>query len=191
MTPRRAATGASLVAVVMAVAWTLFVGLPRWYARPVGSAQPAPAASGPEEPVRKIQVQLFYVSEDGRKLTSVEQEVPFAEDPSEQAKVIVNAQLAPATPPLVSALPPGTALRALYLTPRGEAYVDFSPELVSQHPGGSMHELLTVYTIVHALTVNLPMIQSVQVLVDGKEIDTLAGHVSLHQPVVKNPEWLQ
>jgi len=38
---------------------------------------------------------------------------------------------------------------------------------VSAHTGGTLNELLTVYTIVNALTVNLPAVRSVQILVDG------------------------
>ena len=45
--------------------------------------------------------------------------------------------------------------------------------------------MLTVYTIVDALTANLPAITSVQLLVDGKQIETLAGHVDLSRPLAK------
>jgi spore germination protein GerM len=188
VTRRRAAAWAAITATIAALAWVLFVGLPRWYAGSHPSGPATPIAGDPQEPVRKIQVQLFYVSEDGRRLMGAQQDVSFAEDPSEQAKAIINAQLAPAAPPLVSAVPAGTTLRALFLTQEGEAYVDFSGELASA--GGSMHELLAIYTIVHALTVNLPTIQSVQLLIDGKEVDTLAGHVSLRRPIAKNLSWV-
>ena len=91
----------------------------------------------------------------------------------------------------MSAVPPGTALRALYLTSGGEAFVDLSREIVTAHPGGSLDELLTVYAIVNALTMNLPAVTSVQVLVDGKEVDTLAGHVDLRRPLAKNVSWVE
>ena len=58
------------------------------------------------------------------------------------------------------------------------------------HPGGTLNELLTVYTIVNALTVNLPAVTAVQVLVDGKEVDTLSGHIDLRQPLSKNLNWV-
>ena len=48
---------------------------------------------------------------------------------------------------------------------------------------------MTVYTIVNALTVNLPAITRVQLLVDGKEVDTLVGHVDLRRPLQKNLKW--
>ena len=40
------------------------------------------------------------------------------------------------------------------------------------------------------LTVNLPAITHVQILVDGKEVDTLAGHVDLRHPLAKSLEWV-
>ena len=82
-------------------------------------------------------------------------------------------------------------MRALFITDKGEAFVDLSREVASAHPGGSINELLTVYTFVNALTGNLPAITSVQLLVDGKEVDTLAGHVDLRRPLVKNLSWVQ
>jgi len=125
------------------------------------------------------------VADDGVSLTGVERDVPFGENSVEQAKAIVGAQIAPVEAPLVWAIPAGTSLRALFITRNGEAYVDLSRELVSGHPGGSTNELLTIRTLVDALTANLPAITAVQLLVDGKEVDTLAGHVDLRRPFMK------
>jgi hypothetical protein len=129
--------------------------------------------------------------ENGTTLSSVERDIAFGETPADQAKAIVAAQIAPATEPLVSAIPVGTMLRALFITNNGEAYVDLSGELSSAHPGGSLNEMLTVYTLVDVLTVNLPAIRTVQLLIDGKEVDTLAGHVDLRRPLVQNLTWVQ
>jgi spore germination protein GerM len=138
---------------------------------------------------RKIKAQLFYVSDDGMRLVGVEQDVPYAEQPVDQAREILNAQVAPVAAPLVSAVPAGTVLRALFLTENGQAYVDLSRDVVTAHPGGSLNEMLTIYTIVHTLTFNLPAVTSVQLLVDGKEVDTLAGHVDLRRPLSKNLQF--
>ena len=102
-----------------------------------------------------------------------------------QARAIIEAQLAPA-PPLLSAIPADTRLRDVFVTERGDAFVDLSSEVNAQHSGGALDELLTIYTIVDALTVNLPAITRVQILVDGKEVDTLAGHVDLRHPLAKS-----
>ncbi len=152
------------------------------------AAAPPPAAAAPG---RKIKARLYYVSMDGTKLTAVEREVAYGDGPAAQAQEIVNAQLAAAAAPLVSAIPPGTTLRALYLNEKGEAYVDLSKEAASAHTGGSLDELLTIYTIVNALTANLPAVTSVQLLVDGKEVDTLAGHIDLRKPLEKNLDLIE
>ena len=51
---------------------------------------------------------------------------------------------------------------------------------------GSVNELFTVFTIVNAVATNLPDVQEVQLLIDGHEVDTLAGHVDLRRPLRKN-----
>lgn len=140
---------------------------------------------------RKIHATLYFVAEDGMSLVGVQQEVPFGESVLEQARQIVTAQLAPAPPPLISGIPAETALRALYLTDRGDAFVDLSADVRTKHTGGALDELFTVYSIVNALTTNLPAVQRVQILIDGKEVDTLAGHVDLRHPLQKNLKWVK
>jgi spore germination protein GerM len=120
----------------------------------------------------------------------VDREIPYGEGLVEQAKRIVEAEIAAAPAPLVSALPAGTRLRALYVTDRGQAFVDLSAEVATAHSGGSLDELLTVYAVVDALTANLPAVSAVQVLVDGREVDTLAGHVDLRRPLPRSMRWI-
>lgn len=173
----------ALAAVGMA--WLLFVRLPSRYEGAPAPSTPRPAAPAATTQGGNIKAQLFYLGDDGVSLTAVEREVPFGDNTVEQAKAIVGAQIAPAAAPLVSAIPAGTTLRALFITRGGEAYVDLSRELVAGHPGGSTNELLTIRTLVDVLTTNLPAITAVQLLVDGKELDTLAGHVDLRRPFTK------
>jgi hypothetical protein len=177
-------------ALVLIAAWGLTRGLEVLMRPP--AATRAPAAE-PEQPstVPHITATLFYASEDGRLLVPVRREVPLAEGPVEQGRQIMIAQLEPATAPLVSAIPAGTVLRAFYVTERGDAFVDLSAEASTMHPGGSAAELLTVYTIVNAVTANLPAIMRVQILLDGKEVDTLAGHMDLRRPLQRNDSIVQ
>jgi len=184
-----------------AIAWTVvvlalasaiaaaFVVLPRWYAE---SGEPS---AGPEPPAApttpKIKARLFYLSEDGLLLVAVEREVPFGEGTLLQARRIVEAQLERPAAPLVTAIPEGTQLRAIYIDANGEAFVDLSREATSAHPGGALDEILTVYSIVNAVTTNLPAVRAVQILVDGHEVDTLAGHVDLRRPLPRGASWIQ
>jgi len=183
------------------LAWTLVVALtaillgaaslflPRWLAE---TGEPSVTAEPPALPsTPMIRARLFYVSDDGLRLVAVEREVPFGEGTLAQARRIVEAQLERPVAPLLSAIPEGTRLRALYIDGQGEAFVDLSAEVSSAHTGGALDEILTVYSIVNAVTTNLPAVKAVQVLVDGHEVDTLAGHVDLRRPLPTGTSWIQ
>ena len=185
---RRMALGAAIVAALAGV-WTLLALAPRWYGPRAPAAAVVPSAAPPIGPERKINATLYYVSEDGLSLPGIQREIPFGEPIVDQARRIVEAQLAAAPPPYVSPVPAGTSLRALFVGERGDAFVDLSGEVRGKHPGGALGELFTVYAIVNAITVNLPAITRVQILIDGKEADTLAGHVDLRHPLQKNLKW--
>ena len=188
---RRHLAAAAIVVFGVAAAWMLFVGLPRWYAARQVPAATAAGSAGAASPsaVRKITATLYYVGEDGMALVPVQREVPFGATVVEQARAIIEAQIAAALP-LISAIPVETTLRDIFITERGDAFVDLSGDITSKHPGGSLDEIFTVFTLVNALTVNLPAIARVQILVDGKEVDTLAGHVDLRHPLAKSLEWV-
>ena len=186
---RRAAAAAAIAALAVAGGWLLFVGLPRWYGK--GTSETAAASPAAPAAEKKITATLYYISEDGLSLVGVQREVPFAEPVDEQARRIIEAQLGPASQPLSSAIPEGTELLSLFLSDKGHAFVDLSAEARNGHIGGALDELFTIYTIVNVLTVNLPAITRVQILVEGKEVDTLAGHVDLRHPLQKNLRWIR
>ena len=191
MSTRRLLTITALAIIAIGIVSIVWIRAPRLTSRATPRAAAAPSPTAPAPPGRKIKARLFYVADDGMRLTGVERDIAYGEGATEQAREIVAAQIAPVIEPLVSAVPAGTSVRAVFLTEGGEAYVDLSREVMSAHPGGTLNELLTVYTIVNAITVNLPAVTSVQVLVDGKEVDTLAGHIDLRQPLAKNLSWVQ
>ena len=202
MTPTRRmwvyfATGLAGAAVGL---WLVTSWLPRWLmgSQPAAGTSVSRSDSGatapgssPANDSRRISATLFYIAPAGDVLVPVEQDVPYAATPADQARRIVERQLAAAPAGQTSPIPGGTTLRALFLTGKGEAYVDVSKEIVSGHPGGSLHEALTVYAIVNALTANLPDITTVQVLVDGHEVDTLVGHLDLRRPLRRGTRWVQ
>ncbi|MCA1558820.1 MAG: GerMN domain-containing protein [Acidobacteria bacterium] len=186
------AIAAGAIAVVAAVgAWILFVGLPSWYGPKPAAPTATPAAAPSPVPERRITATLYFVSEDGMSLVGVQREIPFGDPIVEQARRIVEAQIAAAPPGLASPIPSGTTLRGLYLSDRGDAFVDLNSSARTNHTGGALDELFTVYAIVDALTVNLPAITRVQILIEGREVDTLAGHVDLRHPLQKNLKWVR
>jgi len=190
----------TLAIIVAACAVLLGWGMMTVLSRVLRTSEPAETAvDAPQQPppsstpaVPHIQAKLFFVSGDGQRLVATEREVPLAEGLVAQARALVDAQLtAEAAAPLVRSVPEGAVLRGLYASSRNEIFVDLDGAVRAKHPGGSLNELLTVYAIVNAITVNLPDVQEVQLLIDGREVDTLAGHVDLRQPLRKNESLIQ
>lgn len=187
----RVTVGTLVVAALVGTgAWALYTYVERAQSTP--SAEAADAAPGGQEasPARRITATLHYVAEDGLRLVAVTREIPFGGTTAEQARYLLDAQLEPPPDRLLAAIPAGVTLNSVFVSTAGQAFADFSPELRSRHPGGSLNEIFTVYSIVSTLTTNLPALQSVQILIGGHEVDTLAGHVDLRRPLPPSAEWL-
>ena len=184
--PKHFALYAGLAAILGLGLAILFFAVPRWLITPPEEVQTGAASSAD---ARKIRARLFYVTEAGNTLSSSEQEVTYGEGTVEQAKRIIEAQLSAPPAAHVSAIPTGTQLRTVFLS-GGDAYIDLSAEVQKNHPGGTTNEILTVYTLVNALTSNLPAINGVQILVEGKEVETLAGHLDLRRPIEHDPHLI-
>lgn len=181
------AIGGLLIAVGL---WVVTAGLPGLLTRS-DVAVPAPPEPAPAVEARRIQVTLFYVSDDGTDLVPENREVLYGATTAEQVRHIVEAQIQAPPDGRASAIPTGTRVRAVFLGAHSDAYVDLSPEIAAGQSGGSLDEALTVFAIVNAVTSNLPDVATVQILVDGKEVDSLAGHLDLRQPLGRAASWIR
>lgn len=182
MTRKRWLQIAAVLIVVVVVAWGASRLLERVVSPPPEEPAAAAAVVPPAANVPHIIATLYYGTSDGQALAAVKREVPLGDGPRAQGRQILQSELEAAPAPYLSLIPPGTMLRAFYITERGDAFVDLSPEVSTMHPGGSTNELLTVYAIVNAVTANLSSVERVQILIGGKQADTLAGHVDLRRP---------
>lgn len=181
MTRKRWLQIAGVVAIITVTAWGASLILERMVS-PVVEQEPVQPPPAPAANVPHIIATLYYGTADGQALAAVKREVPLGDGPRAQGHQILQSELEGAPPPYLSLIPPGTMLRGFYITDRGDAFVDLTPEVSTMHPGGSTGELLTVYAIVNTLTANLSSVERVQILIDGKQVDTLAGHVDLRRP---------
>jgi hypothetical protein len=166
------------------LAWGVDFGL-QYLARtgsPDAPVAPAPAPT----PTAHITATLFFGARDGLLLQPVRLEVPLADGTVAQGRQIVNALLQKPPAPYLPVIPTGTTLRAFYVTSGGDAFVDLSSDISVKHPGGTQAELLTVYSIVNTIATNLQGVQRVQLLVDGKEADSVAGHVDVRRPLERD-----
>lgn len=182
--------GITGVVLLAAGVWLVVATLPGFLGHnPGGSTDSGAAASGAD--ARKIKATLLYVSDDGAALVPVSREVLYGDTPAEQARHILELEVQAPPNGLRSAIPAGTTVRAVFLTTDGLAFVDLGGPVITGHSGGTLDEALAVYAIVNTVALNLPTVNAVQILVDGKQIDSLAGHLDLRSPLSKSLDWIR
>jgi germination protein M len=79
-------------------------------------------------------------------------------------------------------IPKGTQLIRIFLDQDGIVYLDLSEEVRENHPGGTWGEMMTIYSLVNTVMENFNTVNGVKILIMGKEIETLKGHIDTRYP---------
>jgi spore germination protein GerM len=135
---------------------------------------------------KKSPVHLYFTDRETTYLMSEQRVLLYLDDPVRLADAIMRALIKGPQKGLIRTIPPETELRAVYLTPEGICYVDLSEAVRKNHPGGCQSELLSIYSVVNSLILNISEIGAVKILINGNEATTLAGHLDLESPLGAN-----
>ena len=156
----------------------------------VSAAEPEGGGKAPAGvmgvPTQNTVVHLYFARRSSYILTAEQRTVLHQDNPPGLAHAIVSALIKGPQKGLINTIPAGTRLNALFIAPDGTCYVDLSEEVSRNHPGGSKAELLTIYSMVNSLVLNVPEVENVQILIDGNEAPTLAGHIDIQLPFKAN-----
>jgi len=158
--------------------------------------KPLPVASsyelGPQakESQEMKKIVLFFLSEKDELLHPEEREIHAGTSLVLQARQAMMELMGGSQNGYISPFPLETKLRELFITGDGIAYVDFSKELQEGHPLGSSAEILTIFSIVDTLTYNFKAIKRVFILLDGRERETLGGHIDLSRPFLPQYDFI-
>lgn len=137
----------------------------------------APPSTGQTE-----QVPLFVAYDDPGVLRAQSVSVPLATGQQQRAEGLLRALIGIyTTKKSPHPLEAGSDVRDVFLVEPGTAVVDLNSALVDSQVAGVLSEELTIASIIQTLSANIPTLTKVKFLVDGKERDTLAGHVDLGQ----------
>ncbi len=140
------------------------------------ASENAPAIS------EKQEIYLYFGDSRGEYLKAEPRTVDLPADPVALSRRLLTALFSGPRLGGIPVLPKEIEIRALHIMGDGIAYVDFEPESFESHPGGVESELLSIYSIVNTLVLNVDGVRSVKFLIGGKEAATLAGHVDLSHP---------
>ena len=178
--------GTTLVVVAIGLAVTLFL-IERSKQSVIPTAPPPlPTAANPSDtPPPPQEINLFLL--DPTSLTLVPVKIERRLHRTELTKrlsQVVTALIQETPPNFRNTIPRGTLLNESYTDTQQTAYLDFSSHLSDGHIGGTTAELLTITAILKTVFDAFPDdIKQVQILIDGEEVKTLAGHLNLSQPL--------
>ena len=137
---------------------------------------PVPQQTGP------ITLTLFFGAPDGDGLMREGRNVDSCGNAAECITVIVQELARGPMGDLDQTLPVQTVVRSVQ-TERDVVTIDLEAGFAEGVPAGSSGEMVAVYSIVNSVIINFPAFSSVRLLLDGKPIEALRGHLDLRQPL--------
>jgi germination protein M len=146
--------------------------------------------NGSQEPAETaVELTLYFSDDQAMYLLPEQRNVTIGEGESIEETVVRELIKGPSGAGLKRTIPPETSLLSLSIE-NGVAGVNFSKDIQDSRYGDSAGESMLVYSIVNSLT-ELPGINQVQILVEGKKIESLYGHIGAAEPLEPNPGLVQ
>lgn len=151
-----------------------------------GSA--ALSSSGQRAEIKKMNIVVYYPDEQGLKLVAVKRMIKIDKD-DKYTTAIQSLLQGTKEKGQTTVIPKQAKLKSVKV--KGDtAYVDFDQELVRRFSGGSTGEEMLVGSVVNTLT-EFSEIKKVQILIEGKKVESLAGHMDLTTPLVRMENLLK
>jgi spore germination protein GerM len=152
-------------------------------------AQPTPSLGQQgtsESDQATIERTLLYPDGDDLLLTPLTVPMATRGNPHEDMSEVMSRYIAgPCGEDQVQPFPEHCALKSLFSLGAGRVVLDLTGPV--REGGGSDTETARVYGLIDTLAWNFPDVKSVQILVDGREVDTLMGHLDLSRPLPPEP----
>lgn len=152
-----------------------------------GGDSRAPGSGGP--PTSALPFNLYFPSTDGT-LRAVRRTLAVTQEPEQRARVLLQALVAgPREDGLLAPFERDVEIASTLLSPTGVLYVDLHAAGQPAPPSlGSRDELLTVYSLVNTVVLNVPESRRVVLLWNGTQLESLSGHVDTARPLRPNQD---
>lgn len=127
-------------------------------------------------------LQVYFATADASYLRAESRELDQEKDIYIQ--LFEELKAGPESDDLTETIPEGSQLLNYQLDNK-LLTLNFNLALKNNHWGGSTGERMTVYSIVNSYT-SLSRVESVQILLEGEEVESLVGHLDLSRPLMYN-----
>jgi len=128
-----------------------------------------------------IALRLYYPI--GNRIDLVEKRVPRRTKQMAMADAVVEEYFKGPGNDKSSHIPQNVKLLGLYKDSSQMLYVDLSDELRRNFQGDALTEYLLLKGVYESLISNLQDVQDIKILIEGKEAETLGGHIYLKYPL--------
>jgi len=135
-----------------------------------------------EEAKVEREVTLYFAEPQGRYLARETTIISGCEDDRDCVRALLEQLIKGPQGDNVRVLPETTRIEGIELE-NDLVRINFSRHLVDHHPGGSMTELLAIYSLINSLSESFPYLRQMQIVVEGEVRQTLKGHVRVDHPV--------
>jgi hypothetical protein len=165
------------VAYIRNLSEVMSVEQPSQHAAEIGRTRLTEAALQTSRPTGTAK--FYFPSFELGSLIEESRQISWAASDSDRVRQAVLALVEGSHQGLSRAIPPTAAIRGVFITPDGTAYLDFSEESFADFKLGIGSESLVLDAIVDSITANIPSVKRIRILVGGQGVDTLDGHADL------------
>ena len=178
-----------LLVVLCLLAATALTGCSSW-----GKNKPK-QGDGPDNQQPKlatVEMVLYFSDDQAMYLVPEKRKISIEQGASDEvlaASIVKELIAGPKNKELYATIPAEAKILSVKIKD-GVASADFSEELQSKHWGGSSGEGMTLNSIANTLT-ELDSIDKVQLLIEGKKVESLAGHADTTVPLERNEDIIK
>jgi spore germination protein GerM len=139
------------------------------------------------EPESAREITLYFGSRDADGLVAEHRRIAASGKVLENVRKTVEELIGGPKQGAVATMPSSVRVLAVFIHDK-TAYLDFSHEIMDDFTGGTAGEYMLISSIVQTTCANFPEVEGVRILVEGKEVDTVGGHLYISR-VLRPEEW--
>ncbi len=177
-------TGLVLLIVLSLLAATALTGCSSWNKN---KQKQGDDPKNQQPKLATVEVVLYFSDDQAMYLVPEKRNITIEEEASDEVlatNIIKELIAGPRNKELNATIPAEAKILSIKIN-EGIASADFSKELQSKHWGGSTGEGMTLNSIANSLT-ELDSIDKVELLIEGKKVESLAGHWDTTVPLERN-----
>ncbi|HZK44206.1 MAG TPA: GerMN domain-containing protein [Syntrophomonadaceae bacterium] len=151
-----------------------------------------PPPTPPKDEIVQKEITLYFSDDQAEYLIPEKRVIDLEANAGDEkliTSIIEELIMGPSNEDLFLTIPENTKVISVEISDE-IAIVDFSKEIKTEHWGGSTGENMTLTSLVNTVT-ELDKIKKVMILIEGEKQDSLAGHISIEEPLERQEEMIK